>query len=103
MSQSVSTKQAKSSFKIAVMGGDGTGPEVVNEGLKVLKALGQSLKLNFEWIPYDLGAVSYTHLDVYKRQQPYLDPWRVRRDRFWRRDHSNSGHFGDANPGVGPA
>ena len=59
MSQSVSTKQAKSSFKIAVMGGDGTGPEVVNEGLKVLKALGQSLKLNFEWIPYDLGGERY--------------------------------------------
>lgn len=41
------------------MGGDGTGPEVVNEGLKVLKALGQSLKLNFEWIPYDLGGERY--------------------------------------------
>lgn len=41
------------------MGGDGTGPEVVNEGLKVLKALGQSLKINFEWIPYDLGGERY--------------------------------------------
>jgi 3-isopropylmalate dehydrogenase len=37
----VSKKPAKTSYKIAVMGGDGTGPEVVNEGLKVLKALGQ--------------------------------------------------------------
>jgi 3-isopropylmalate dehydrogenase len=59
VSQAVSTKQAKSSYKIAVMGGDGTGPEVVNEGLKVLKALGQSLKINFEWIPYDLGGERY--------------------------------------------
>lgn len=59
MSQAVPTKQAKSSYKIAVMGGDGTGPEVVNEGLKVLKALGQSLKINFEWIPYDLGGERY--------------------------------------------
>lgn len=59
MSQGVSKKQAKSSYKIAVMGGDGTGPEVVNEGLKVLKALGQSLKINFEWIPYDLGGERY--------------------------------------------
>ncbi|MBP9128230.1 MAG: 3-isopropylmalate dehydrogenase, partial [Elusimicrobia bacterium] len=41
------------------MGGDGTGPEVVNEGLKVLKALGQSLKINFEWVPYDLGGERY--------------------------------------------
>jgi isocitrate/isopropylmalate dehydrogenase len=56
VSQGVSTKQAKSlRFKIAVMGGDGTGPEVVNEGLKVLKALGQSLNLNFEWIPLRPG------------------------------------------------
>ncbi len=41
------------------MGGDGTGPEVVNEGLKVLKTLGQSLKINFEWVPYDLGGERY--------------------------------------------
>ena len=27
----------KTSYKIAVIGGDGTGPEVVREGLKVLK------------------------------------------------------------------
>jgi 3-isopropylmalate dehydrogenase len=59
VSQGVSKKQAKSSYKIAVMGGDGTGPEVVNEGLKVLKALGQSLKINFEWLPYDLGGERY--------------------------------------------
>ena len=59
MSQGVSKKSPKSSYKIAVMGGDGTGPEVVNEGLKVLKALGQSLKINFEWIPYDLGGERY--------------------------------------------
>lgn len=59
MSQALSTKQAKSSYKIAVMGGDGTGPEVVNEGLKVLRALGQSLKINFDWIPYDLGGERY--------------------------------------------
>ena len=29
-------KEAKSSYRIAVIGGDGTGPEVVREGLKVL-------------------------------------------------------------------
>ncbi len=59
MNQGVSKKSPKLSYKIAVMGGDGTGPEVVNEGLKVLKALGQSLKINFEWIPYDLGGERY--------------------------------------------
>jgi 3-isopropylmalate dehydrogenase len=54
-----SAKPAKNSFKIAVMGGDGTGPEVVNEGLKVLKALGKSLNLSFDWIPFDLGGERY--------------------------------------------
>jgi 3-isopropylmalate dehydrogenase len=55
----LTARPPKSSYKIAVMGGDGTGPEVVNEGLKVLKALGQSLKINFEWVPYDLGGERY--------------------------------------------
>ncbi|MBL8023879.1 MAG: 3-isopropylmalate dehydrogenase [Elusimicrobia bacterium] len=41
------------------MGGDGTGPEVVNEGLKVLKALGKSLNLSFDWVPFDLGGERY--------------------------------------------
>jgi 3-isopropylmalate dehydrogenase len=59
VSQGVSAKQAKSSYKIAVMGGDGTGPEVVNEGLKVLKAIGHSMKINFEWVPFDLGGQRY--------------------------------------------
>ena len=30
-------------YKIAVMGGDGTGPEVVAEGLKVLKVAASKL------------------------------------------------------------
>lgn len=55
----LTARPPKSSYKIAVMGGDGTGPEVVNEGLKVLKTLGQSLKINFEWVPYDLGGERY--------------------------------------------
>ena len=32
-------------YKIAVIGGDGTGPEVIREGLKVLAAAGK--KYNF--------------------------------------------------------
>lgn len=50
---------SKKTYKIAVMGGDGTGPEVVNEGVKVLKAVGKSLNLSFDWIPYDLGGERY--------------------------------------------
>src|SRR5712692_11180223 len=43
---------ASSQIRLAVIGGDGIGPEVVAEALKVLKAAG----LSFEETAYDLGA-----------------------------------------------
>jgi 3-isopropylmalate dehydrogenase len=46
-------------YRIAVLPGDGTGPEVVAEGLKVLTALAGNEKLSFEFIPYDLGGDRY--------------------------------------------
>lgn len=47
------------SYNIAVIGGDGTGPEVIREGIKVLKAVSskQGFKLNFH--EYDLGGERY--------------------------------------------
>ncbi len=47
------------SYRIAVIPGDGTGPEVVAEGLKVLKAVAQKQSLSFNFIPYDLGGDRY--------------------------------------------
>jgi 3-isopropylmalate dehydrogenase len=46
-------------YNIAVIPGDGTGPEVVREGLKVLEAVGElsGFKLNF--VHYDLGGDRY--------------------------------------------
>ena len=46
-------------YHIAVFPGDGTGPEVVAEGLKVLQALAGSEKLSFNFVPYDLGGDRY--------------------------------------------
>jgi 3-isopropylmalate dehydrogenase len=43
---------ASSQIRLAVIGGDGIGPEVVAEALKVLKAAG----LSFDETSYDLGA-----------------------------------------------
>lgn len=51
--------KSKKTYKIAVIPGDGTGPEVIHEGLKVLKALGKSQGLSFEWVHYDLGGERY--------------------------------------------
>ncbi len=47
------------SYNIAVIGGDGTGPEVAREGVKVLKAAADQFgfKLNFE--DYDYGGDRY--------------------------------------------
>jgi 3-isopropylmalate dehydrogenase len=49
----------KKTYNIAVLPGDGTGPEVVNEGIKVLKAASDKFgfKLNFEW--FDFGGDRY--------------------------------------------
>ncbi len=46
-------------YNIAVIPGDGTGPEVVAEGLKVLQALTGSEKPSLNFIPYDLGGDRY--------------------------------------------
>jgi 3-isopropylmalate dehydrogenase len=49
----------KKTFQIAVIPGDGTGPEVVAEGLKVLKAVEQKGEGSFTFIPFNLGGERY--------------------------------------------
>jgi len=39
-------KGCKQMYKIAVMPGDGTGPEVVSEGLKVLEAVSKKIQFS---------------------------------------------------------
>jgi len=45
--------------KIAVIPGDGTGPEVVREGLKVLAAVSEIDGFEYETVEYDFGADRY--------------------------------------------
>jgi 3-isopropylmalate dehydrogenase len=45
--------------KIAVIPGDGTGPEVVAEGLKVLAAVGELHGFDYETVEYDFGGDRY--------------------------------------------
>ncbi len=45
--------------KIAVMPGDGTGPEVVREGLKVLNAVAKLCKFKYETEDFDFGGERY--------------------------------------------
>jgi 3-isopropylmalate dehydrogenase len=46
-------------YKIAVIPGDGTGPEVIQEGLKVLEAVSQKYNFKYEIINYDFGGERY--------------------------------------------
>ena len=57
--------------RIGIMGGDGIGPEVVAEGLKVIDALG----IEYERIDYDLGGERYLK-DGTVLSQEIIDEWR---------------------------
>lgn len=46
-------------YKIAVIPGDGIGPEVIEEGLKVLRAVSEVTDFKFQPIKYDFGGERY--------------------------------------------
>jgi 3-isopropylmalate dehydrogenase len=46
-------------YKIAVIPGDGTGPEVVREGLKVLEAAASKFKIKFDFTHFPFGGEHY--------------------------------------------
>ena len=47
------------SYRIAVIPGDGTGPEVIAEGMKVLQAVAAKHGFKYEAVTYDLGGERY--------------------------------------------
>jgi len=46
-------------YRIASIGGDGIGPEIVTEGKKVLDAAGERFDFDIEWTDFDIGADRY--------------------------------------------
>ncbi len=46
-------------YKIAVIPGDGTGPEVVAEGIKALKAVSKRCGVQFDFKEFPLGGEQY--------------------------------------------
>ena len=46
-------------YKIAVIPGDGTGPEVINEGLKVLSVASKKYNFKLETKTFDFGGARY--------------------------------------------
>ncbi|MBU6215762.1 MAG: 3-isopropylmalate dehydrogenase [Acidobacteria bacterium] len=74
--------------RIGVIGGDGIGPEVVDEALKVLDAAG----VDYEQVDYDLGAHRYLE-DGTVLPDEVMDEWRTL-------DALLLGAVGDPAPGV---
>jgi len=46
-------------YEIAVIPGDGTGPEVVAEGIKVIEAVAAKCNIGFQFSTYDIGGEHY--------------------------------------------
>ena len=46
-------------YEIAVIPGDGVGPEIIREGLKVLNVVSEKFNIKFNFIHYDFGAQRY--------------------------------------------
>jgi tartrate dehydrogenase/decarboxylase / D-malate dehydrogenase len=46
-------------YKIATIGGDGIGPEIVAEGKKVLEAAAETYNFDIQWTDFDIGADRY--------------------------------------------
>ena len=47
------------SYKIAIIPGDGTGPEVIREGVKVLEAVASKFNFKYQGTNYDFGGDRY--------------------------------------------
>jgi 3-isopropylmalate dehydrogenase len=46
-------------YKIAKMPGDGIGPEIINEGVKVIEKAAELNNFEIEWVDYDNGSDKY--------------------------------------------
>ncbi len=55
---------SKESYKIAVIPGDGTGPEVIREGVKVLTAISQKEDFNLDFTYFNYGGDNYLKTGV---------------------------------------
>jgi 3-isopropylmalate dehydrogenase len=55
----VNRRKDMKSYNIAVIPGDGTGPEVIREGIKVLEAVSQRFEFKLGFNYYDFGGERY--------------------------------------------
>src|SRR3989338_4255565 len=55
MTQPAAPRTTTRTYRVAMIPGDGTGPEVLAEGRKVLEAAARRGGFQLDWRPYDLG------------------------------------------------
>ena len=87
-------------YSVAVLAGDGIGPEVVAEARKAAEAAGARFGFGLDWVDYDLGA------DRYLRTGEALPDAVLDRAARGRRDPARSGRPARRAPGgagAGPA
>ncbi|MBI2884786.1 MAG: 3-isopropylmalate dehydrogenase [Candidatus Omnitrophica bacterium] len=53
------SKKQQRIYRVAVIGGDGTGPEVIREGQKVLEAAAKVEGFSLAWEPHDFSGARY--------------------------------------------
>ena len=59
MSASSHSTTQQRTYRVAVIAGDGTGPEVVREGQKVLEAVAKAEGFTLAWEPHDFSGARY--------------------------------------------
>ena len=57
--QPITPRTTSRTYRVAMIPGDGTGPEILVEGRKVLEALARRDGFRFDWRAYDLGGERY--------------------------------------------
>ncbi len=72
------------SKKVAVVAGDGIGPEVIESALAVLDAAGAQ----FELVPVEIGLARWKRTGLAMAEEDLADTQRVRLHSFWGDQHA---------------
>jgi 3-isopropylmalate dehydrogenase len=81
------------SYKVAVIGGDGIGPEVIEEGKKVIDAASEVENFGIEWVSFPCGADHYLRTGELITDEMLLD--------LGKHDAIYLGALGDPRVGIG--
>ena len=64
-------------FKIALLSGDGIGPEVTEESLKILDGISKKYGHEFEFDYQDVGGIQLTSMVLQLLKKALVNAWRA--------------------------